>query len=58
MPDGGTTVDIPLDKAWRRHDLYVSVMVLRPGSAGEKVTPARALGLVHLPLERASASWR
>ena len=42
MPDGGTTVDIPLDKAWRRHDLYVSVMVLRPGSAGEKVTPARA----------------
>ena len=52
MPDGGITVDIPLDKTWRRHDLYVSVMVLRPGSAGEKVTPARALGLVHLPLER------
>lgn len=52
MPDGGTTIDIPLDKAWRRHDLYVSVMVLRPGSAGERVTPARALGLVHLPLER------
>ncbi len=52
MPDGGLTVDIPLDKAWRRHDLYVSVMVLRPGSAGEKVTPARALGIIHLPLER------
>ena len=49
----GTSVDIPVDKAWKRHDLYVSVMVLRPGNAGEKVTPARALGLVHLPLDRA-----
>ena len=48
----GTTLDIPLDKAWKRHDLYVSVMVLRPGNAGEKVTPARSLGLIHLPLER------
>ena len=48
----GATVDIPVDKAWQRHDLYVSAAVLRPGSAGEKVTPARALGLVHLPLER------
>ncbi len=48
----GTTVDIPVDKEWKRHDLYVSVVVLRPGSGGEKVTPARALGLAHLPLER------
>jgi alpha-2-macroglobulin len=52
LSNSATTVDIPLDKDWRRHDLYVSVMVLRPGSEGEKVTPARALGLVHLPLER------
>lgn len=48
----GTTLDIPLDKDWRRHDLYVTAMVLRPGSEGEKVTPARALGIAHLPLER------
>jgi uncharacterized protein YfaS (alpha-2-macroglobulin family) len=27
-------------------------MVLRPGNSGEKVTPARALGLLHLPLDR------
>ena len=52
MPDGGRTIDIPVDKDWRRHDLYVSVMVLRPGGRAEKITPARALGLVHLPLER------
>src|SRR5262245_10898767 len=46
------TVDIPLNREWTRHDLYVSVMVLRPGNAGDLVTPARALGIVHLPLER------
>ena len=49
---GSTTVDIPLDKSWKRHDLYVSAMVLRPGNSGEQVTPARALGVLHLPLER------
>jgi len=45
-------MSIPIDKAWKRHDLYVSVLVLRPGNSGEKVTPTRALGIVHLPLER------
>jgi uncharacterized protein YfaS (alpha-2-macroglobulin family) len=49
----GETIEIPVDPAWKRHDLYVSVVVLRPGSEGEKVTPARALGLAHLPLARA-----
>ncbi|KAB2936987.1 MAG: alpha-2-macroglobulin family protein [Rhodocyclaceae bacterium] len=53
IPAGGSVVDIALDKEWKRHDLYVAVMVLRPGNADEKITPARALGLVHLPLARA-----
>jgi uncharacterized protein YfaS (alpha-2-macroglobulin family) len=48
------SIDIPIDKSWQRHDLYVAVMVLRPGGKDEKVTPARALGLVHLPLERSN----
>ncbi|MDR2239800.1 MAG: alpha-2-macroglobulin family protein [Zoogloeaceae bacterium] len=52
MPLDGATVEIPVDKEWKRHDLYVAVTVLRPGGSGEKVTPARALGLAHLPLER------
>lgn len=52
VPRDGTTIDIPVDPEWKRHDLYLSVVVLRPGSEGEKVTPARALGLTHLPLER------
>ncbi|SNS38286.1 hypothetical protein SAMN06265795_102470 [Noviherbaspirillum humi] len=48
----GTTIDIPLQAEWKRHDLYVNVLVLRPGNEGDRVTPARALGVVHLPLER------
>jgi uncharacterized protein YfaS (alpha-2-macroglobulin family) len=52
--DGASgTVEIPIDKSWKRHDLYVSVMVLRPGNQGDNVTPTRALGLIHLPIARA-----
>jgi alpha-2-macroglobulin len=51
--DGASqTVDIPVDPAWQRHDLYVNVMVLRPGNEGDLVTPTRALGLIPLPLAR------
>lgn len=48
----GTAIDLPLDKRWNRHDLYVSVLAFRPGSEGSRVTPARALGLAHIPLAR------
>ncbi|HEY8879424.1 MAG TPA: alpha-2-macroglobulin [Roseateles sp.] len=50
----GTDIEIPIsaDAGWARHDLYVTVAAFRPGSQGDKVTPARALGLVHLPLNR------
>ena len=48
----GTELSLPIDPAWSRHDLYVTVTAFRPGNAGDKVTPARALGLLHLPLAR------
>ncbi len=48
----GTDVHVPLDKDWNRHDLYLSVVAFRPGSEGNRVTPARALGLAHIPLAR------
>ena len=53
VSDQATTIELPIAKDWQRHDLYVSVIVLRPGNAGDRVTPARALGIVHLPLQRA-----
>ncbi len=48
----GTTLSIPVDKTWNRSDLYISAIVFRPGSAGDRVTPARAVGLAYLPLAR------
>jgi uncharacterized protein YfaS (alpha-2-macroglobulin family) len=45
-------LQVPIDKSWGRHDLYVTVMVLRPGNSGDRVTPARALGLAYIPVDR------
>lgn len=53
LSDTQGTVDIPVAEEWNRHDTYVSVVVLRPASRSEQVTPNRAFGLVHLPLDRA-----
>ncbi|MDD3517933.1 MAG: alpha-2-macroglobulin, partial [Chromatiales bacterium] len=53
VPAKGRVVEIPIDPAWQRHDLYVSALVLRGGEAKNRITPNRAVGIVHLPLERA-----
>ena len=54
----GTTLEIPVDPAWNRHDLYVAAVVFRPGSEGDRITPARALGLAHLPLAREARQYK
>lgn len=48
----GAVVQIPIEEGWARHDLYATVTAFRPGSQGDRVTPARAVGLIHLPLAR------
>lgn len=53
VPAEGKTLDIPIAKDWARHDLYVSALVIRPGERKSNATPKRAVGLLHLPLERA-----
>ncbi|MCL2830184.1 MAG: alpha-2-macroglobulin family protein [Betaproteobacteria bacterium] len=50
----GATVAIPVSKEWERPDIYISAVVFRPGSQGDRVTPARAVGLVHLPFGEAA----
>ena len=50
IPAEGAEIEIPVDDEWRRHDLYVSALVLHPDGG----KPARSLGLVHLPLDRES----
>ena len=49
---GGTTVTVPVEKGWNRADMYISTIVYRPGSQGDRVTPARAVGMSWLPLAR------
>ena len=53
VPAEGKTFEVPIDKDWARHDLYISALVIRPGERKSNATPKRAVGLLHLPLERA-----
>ncbi len=53
VPAEGKSYAIPIAKDWARHDLYVSALIIRPGERKANVTPKRAVGLLHLPLERA-----
>ncbi len=48
----GSTISIPVTKDWERHDVYVTALVFRGGSAVQKVTPARAVGVAHVPMDR------
>lgn len=48
----GSTVEIDIPPDWERHDIYLTAIVFRPGSAREKITPNRAIGIVHLPIDR------
>ncbi len=50
VPAEGMDLQIPVDKAWQRHDLYLSTLVVRPGDKAKSATPKRAVGVLHLPL--------
>lgn len=49
---GGSTFEIPVTDEWERHDVYVTALVFRGGSAPSKVTPARAVGVAWVPMDR------
>jgi len=48
----GSTFDIPVTAGWESHDVYITALVFRGGSAPSKITPARAVGVVHVPMDR------
>ena len=50
----GATFEIPVTADWERHDVYVSALVFRPGSAADKVTPARAVGEAYVTMDRSA----
>lgn len=48
----GSTFRIPVTGAWERHDVYVTALVFRGGRAVDVTTPARAVGVAHVPMDR------
>lgn len=48
----GSSFEIPVTEGWERHDVYVTALVFRGGSAPSKITPARALGVAFVPMDR------
>jgi len=48
----GSTFDIPVTQDWERHDVHVVALVFRGGQATDKTTPARAMGIEHVAMER------
>ena len=43
VPEGGTDVEVPLNKEWTRHDLYATAVVVRPRQlpSGDRQTRGR-----------------
>ncbi|MEI6894989.1 MAG: alpha-2-macroglobulin [Colwellia sp.] len=54
IPAEGLNVAIDIDEQWQRHDIYASVVHLQYGDNKKRITPTRAIGLIHLPLNRES----
>lgn len=48
----GGTVTLTVTPEWERHDVYITTLVFRPGSAQDKTTPSRAVGIIHVPMDR------
>ncbi|SMF47251.1 hypothetical protein SAMN02745866_03036 [Alteromonadaceae bacterium Bs31] len=48
----GSTVHIPIDESWSSHNIYISALLVQPSGDSKKTTPKRAMGLIHLPLDR------
>jgi uncharacterized protein YfaS (alpha-2-macroglobulin family) len=48
----GSTFEIPVTEDWERHDVYLTALVFRGGSAAERITPARAVGEAFVPIGR------
>ncbi len=52
----GTELKLDVTADWERHDVYLTALVFRPGTAKDKITPSRAVGIVHVPIDRSDRS--
>ena len=51
LPAQGLTIAIPITADWNRPDIYATAVIFRPSSEVDLITPKRALGLLHLPID-------
>lgn len=52
----GVEIKFEVAPSWERHDVYITALVFRPGTAADKITPSRAVGIVHVPIDRSDRS--
>lgn len=52
IAEQGSTIEIPVDESWQSHDIYVSAVVFKAGDSANIISPNRAIGVRHLPLDR------
>jgi alpha-2-macroglobulin len=52
----GVEIKLDVAESWERHDVYITALVFRPGTASDKITPSRAVGIVHVPIDRGDRS--
>ncbi len=50
----GSVVKLRIDPSWDRHDVYLSTLVFKPGDNSNHITPKRAVGMIHLPMDRSA----
>lgn len=48
----GSVLKLKVDERWERHDVYLTALVFRPGTSRDKITPSRAVGIAHVPIDR------
>lgn len=52
VPATGIETDIKIEPEWDSQNIYISAVIFREASKKEMITPQRAMGIIHLPLER------
>ncbi len=52
----GAEIKLDVTADWERHDVYITALVFRPGTSKDKITPSRAVGIVHVPIDRSDRS--
>jgi hypothetical protein len=52
LPEGTSTIEVPIEDSWQRHDLYLAVQALQVTGTGSQNLPQRRFGLVPLKLDR------